>query len=280
MVLCRKTAQDRKADINELVATMDRESLNARFTLIHALMLRDMKTRFGGSYLGYLVAIAWPLTHLVAIVVISGYVNRIIMVGGDPEVFIATGVAPYILCLYPARLMGYAIELNKPLFLFPIVRPIDLIVSRAIIEFLTAFVVIAIFTAAAYMYGIEILPMNYETGATALLAIVYFGVSVGILSTIISSLFKFWHILIIVIMLILYMTAGVLLPPSAVPPQVQEWLWYNPIFQCVEWLRSAYYEGYGDTYLSKTYLMSLASVCLFLGLLGERYVRGMLLSSK
>lgn len=255
------------------------ENLKSRWRVIHALMMRDMRTRFGRSYLGYLIAIAWPLTHLVVIVTIGVSVNKLMPMGGDPTVFIATGVAPYILCLYPSRLMGYAIELNKPLFLFPAVRPLDLIVSRAIVEFLTAFVVIALFFCGAYLAGVDLMPMDLETGATAILATVYFAISVGILNTIISSILKFWHIAFIIIMLFLYMTAGVLVLPNMMPPVIREWVWYNPVFQCVEWLRSAYYEGYGDAYLSKTYLMSLATVCLFLGLLGERYVRGKLLAS-
>ncbi|NVD39786.1 ABC transporter permease [Ensifer sp. HO-A22] len=258
---------------------MMKEAINARLAVIHALMLRDMRTRFGRSYLGYLIAIAWPLTHLVAIVVLTTYANRIMPLGGDPAVFISTGVMPYVLCLYPSRMMGYAIELNKPLFLFPAVKPLDLIVSRGIIEFLTAFVVVFLFFCGAAVAGVDLMPIDIETGATAILATVFFAISVGVLNTIISALFKFWHIIFIIVMLILYMTAGVFLLPTAMPQRVQDVIWYNPLFQCVEWLRSAYYEGYGDAMLSKGYLLSFAVTCLFLGLLGERFIRGKLLSS-
>jgi capsular polysaccharide transport system permease protein len=255
------------------------EQLRMRWTVIYALMLRDMRTRFGRSYLGYLIAVAWPLTHLVVIVAIGVSVNKLLPIGGDPAVFIATGVAPYILCLYPSRLMGHAIELNKPLFLFPAVRPLDLILSRAIIEFLTAFLVVALFFCGAYLSGIELMPIDIETGATAILATVYFAIAVGILNTIISSILRFWHVAFIVLMLFLYITAGVLTLPSMMSPTLRGWVSYNPVFQCVEWLRSAYYEGYGDAYLSKSYLLSLATFFLFLGLLGERFIRGKLMAS-
>lgn len=255
------------------------EAINARMAVIHALMLRDMRTRFGRSYMGYLIAIAWPLTHLVAIVALTTYANRLLPLGGDPSVFISTGVVPYVLCLYPSRMMGYAIELNKPLFLFRSVKPLDLIVSRGIIEFLTAFVVVFLFFCGSTLAGVDLIPIDMETAATAILATVFFAVSVGILNTIIASLFKFWHIVFIVIMLILYMTAGVFMLPTALPQNVRELVWYNPLFQCVEWLRSAYYEGYGDDMLSKTYLLSFAVGCLFLGLLGERFIRGKLQST-
>jgi capsular polysaccharide transport system permease protein len=255
------------------------QSLRLRWAVIYALMLRDMRTRFGRSYLGYLIAIAWPLTHLGAIVVIMSYVNRVLPMGGDPTVFIATGVTPYVLCLYPSRLMGYAIELNKPLFLFPAVRALDLIVSKAIIEFLTAFVVVSLFALGAYMAGVDLTPIDLETAATAILATVYFAISVGFLNTMISSILKFWHTIFILVMLFLYLSAGIFTLPTSMPQSVQNMLWYNPLFQCVEWLRSAYYEGYGDGMLSKSYLLWVATVCLCVGLLGERFIRGKLLSS-
>lgn len=258
---------------------MRSHTLRAKWNVIYALMLRDMRTRFGRSYLGYLVAIAWPLVHLGGIVVVMTYANRFLPMGGDPSVFIATGVMPYVLCLYPSRMMGYSIELNKPLFLFPAVKALDLMFSRAIIEFLTAFVVVLLFGFCAFLVGVDLTPLDIETGATAILATVYFAISVGILNTIISSIIKFWHIVFIVIMLALYLGAGIFVLPSSFPASVQNIMWYNPLFQCVEWLRSAYYEGYGDTMLSKSYLMSLATICLFLGLLGERFIRGKLLSS-
>jgi capsular polysaccharide transport system permease protein len=175
-------------------------------------------------------------------------------------------------------MMGYAIEMNKPLFLFPVVHALDIIISRAIIEFLTAFVVIALFWFLAVLAGVDLTPVNLETGAAAVLATVYFAISAGILNTIISSLMKFWHVIFILIMLLMYLTAGVFVLPTSLPENVRDIMWFNPLFQCVEWLRSAYYEGYGDTMLSRSYLLWIATSALFLGLLGERFIRGKLLA--
>src|SRR4051794_23244797 len=36
---------------------------DAYLQVLHALMLRDMRTRFGGSYLGYGVVVLWPVVH-------------------------------------------------------------------------------------------------------------------------------------------------------------------------------------------------------------------------
>lgn len=261
----------------------NRETLSAklrfRLNVILALMLRDMRTRFGRSHLGYFVAIGWPLAHLVSIVGVAAFINKVLPLGTDPAVFVATGALPYILCLYPARMIGQSVVSNKPLFLFPIVSAFDVITSRIIIEFITAFIVVIIFGSGLYVLGVDIIPIDTSVAASAILATVFFSISMGVLSTVIISFFPFWGIAFVVIMVLLYGFAGVFVLPSNLSEGMREVIWYNPLFHCVEWIRSAYYEGYGDDMLSRSYLLWFAATSLLLGLLGERFVRGKLLLS-
>ncbi len=252
--------------------------IQARTNVVLALVLRDMRTRFGRSHLGYLIAIAWPFSHLVTLISIMAFVNRLAPIGGDPAVFVSTGVLPYILCLYPARMMGLALETNRSLFLFPIIKPFDIILSRAIIEFMTAFIVVILLFVAAASIGVDITPIDNSTLAAGLLATIYFSISMGVINVVMVSLFKMWHITFIIIMIVMYMSAGVFIVPSAISSEVREIMWFNPLFHCVEWIRSAYYEGYGDDLLSRSYVMWTATGCLLMGLLGERFLRGKLLT--
>lgn len=255
-----------------------RETAQARANVISALLIRDMRTRFGRSHLGYLIAIAWPLTHLTVIVIMVSVANRVMPMGTDPSVFVATGVMPYILCLYPARMMCFAIDANRSLFLFPVVKPLDMMIARACIEFLTAFTVVIIFCTALLALGVEIIPQNVSTWASALFGTVYFSICLGIFNTVCYSLTKAWNVVFIAIILVMYSTSGTFVLPSTFSPDVREIMWFNPLLHCVEWLRSAYYEGYGDDMLSKSYVLWVATGFLFFGLLGERFARGKLLS--
>ncbi|WP_425987512.1 ABC transporter permease [Ensifer sp. R-19] len=253
--------------------------LRLRVNVILALILRDMRTRFGRSHLGYLIAIGWPLAHLVSIVGVAAFINKVMPLGTDPAIFVATGALPYILCLYPARMIGQAIVSNKPLFLFPIVTVFDVMASRILIEFITAFIVVIIFGSGLYVLGVDIVPLDATVAMSAILATVFFSISVGVLSTVITSIFPFWGIGFVVIMVLLYGFAGVFVLPTSLSQGMRELMWYNPLFHCVEWIRSAYYEGYGDDMLSRSYLLWSAATALLLGLLGERFVRGKLLLS-
>ncbi len=253
--------------------------VSARVDVIAALILRDMRTRFGRSHLGYIVAILWPLTHLASIVVFAAFINRVLPMGTDPAVFVTTGALPYILCLYPARLIAISVSMSKPLFLFPVVQVFDVIVARIVIEFITAFLVIIIFSIILAAAGVDLIPTDVSTVTAAILATIYLSISMGYLSTILVAIFPFWQIGFVILMVLLYATAGVFIVPSSLPQYLRDWMWFNPLVHCVEWMRSAYYEGYGDDMLSRSYLIWVSNTCLLLGLLGERFMRGKLLSS-
>jgi capsular polysaccharide transport system permease protein len=80
-----------------------------------------------------------------------------------------------------------------------------------------------------------------------------------------------------VFQILLWMSSGILFVPDALPEVIRTPLSYLPTLQGVEWMRSAYYEGYGSAILDKSYLIAFAlcSLCIGLGL--ERLVRGKLM---
>lgn len=253
-------------------------SLASRANIVTALILRDMRTRFGRSHLGYLIAIGWPFVHLSVLVGIMAFVNRLAPIGGDPAVYVSTGVLPYILCLYPARMMGIALDLNRSLFLFPVLSTFDIIIARAVVEFMTAFVVVILVFIVGASIGVDLMPLDNFVLASGVVTTILLSLAMGLVNVVMASLFGMWHIVFVLLMVIMYMGAGVFVPPSFLPPDLQYYMWFNPLFHSVEWIRSAYYEGYGDENLSKSYLIWTTLICFLLGLMGERFLRGKLLS--
>jgi capsular polysaccharide transport system permease protein len=253
--------------------------LGNKVNIIGALMLRDMRTRFGRSHFGYVMAVLWPFSHLVIMASSMAYARRFITTGGDPIVNAVTGILPYILCLYPSRMMGQAIELNRALLFFPVVRAIDIMISRAIIEMFTASIVVVLLFSSAILLNIDLFPVNPYAFVSGIIATVFLAISIGFFNNIAKSIFKMWQVFFILSIIVMYLTSGVVWSISTLPSDIQVIVSYNPLFQSVEWLRSAYYEDNYSEFLSRTYLISVASVILFLGLLGERFLRGKLLTS-
>lgn len=243
--------------------------------IIGAVLLQDMRTRFGRSYAGYLIAVAWPLSHMGFIIVGYLLTTKIAPVGDDPAVFLATGLLPYILCFYPARMMALTIFQNRQLLNIPILKPIHLIIARSILETLTAVAVCILFYTALFIFDVDFMPVDIIEAAAAIAASIYFGVGLGILNVVLCALFgPFFLVFFIVILIGAYLVSGVYIPIWVVPEPTRSYMLYNPLLHLVEWLRSAYYTSYGAETIDKGLVLGVATVALALGLLGERFLRG------
>lgn len=255
---------------------MHETALREQARVIYALILRDTRTRFGRTFAGFLIIILWPLTH--GLFLMLGYflAHKAAPIGTDIGIFVGTGVIPYILCLYPARMMNFSLVHNQHLFAFPIVKPFDVILARGILEIVVAFWVVAIFCSILFVAGIDFMPHRPEEAVLALAATVYLSVAIGFVSAVCYKIFRAWYAIFIGSIILAYVGSGAFFIPTYLPPLLRDVIWFNPLFQAVEWLRSSFYEGYGDGMLSRGYLLGYSTLTLFLGLALERGLRGKL----
>lgn len=252
-------------------------ALKIQLRVIGAIILRDMRTRFGRTYLSFAIQVGWPLTHLAVVMIAYLLAHKIAPVGTDVTVFPASGLLPYILCLYPARMTMLGIAANKPLLMFPVVKSPDLVFARAILEVITAFCVFLIFVLVLLPFDPDIVPPDPATAMMALFATVYLGVTFGFFSAMIFSIFRMWLPAQIGILMIMYFASGALFVTDTLSQSTLDILWFNPLFHCVQWLRSAYYLDYGNGMISPVYVLVVSTAFLAAGFLLERLARGRML---
>jgi capsular polysaccharide transport system permease protein len=246
--------------------------------LLLASLLRDMRTRYGRSYISYILAIAWPLIHLSIMFGSYVFTHKVAPVGDEPSVFAFTGLVPYILCLYPSRFTAWTIMQNKPLLNFSVVKPIHLIIARAILESLTALIAFAVFVVGLLMINLVTPPDDIYLVAEAIVAILFFSVSYGVFGILLVALHPaFGTIFIIMSIVGLYLTSGAIAPLTLASPEVREILSYNPLYQAVGLMRSAYYSAYDPSDYSLAYVFLLGFLFLLLGLISERLFRGVIM---
>ena len=247
--------------------------------IMRAVLIQDMRTRFGSSHIGYLIAIAWPLSHMGIITLVYLLRMSIAPIGDSPTVFVATGIVPYILCFYPARLLAMAIPQNRQLLNIPVIQPLHLIFSRCILETLNAVIVLALFMFAVSLFDVDILPSDTAEAAKAIAAAVFLGIGLGFLNVVMCALVgPYFLVFFLLVMIGLYMVSGTYLPPNLIPATLREYMAYNPLTQLVEWLRSAYYASYDPELINKPLIYWVGGISLMLGLVGERFLRGRFLS--
>ena len=252
--------------------------LKAQGRIVAALMLHDVKSRFGGNALGFfLMGVGWPLSHILLLILVNTGLGRAAPYGDSAALWFATGVIPFMAFQYMSRFISLGLVLNRPLLSFPIVKITDILFARAVIELLNAGMVVLIMFAIFWAFGINFMPLDVVQASFALLAMMLLGLGFGVINAIISAIYPFWITGYALVLLVFWIGSGILFVPDALPEVARNALAFFPPLQGVEWMRSAYYEGYGANILDKTYLISVALGTLFFGLALERLVRGKML---
>ena len=250
------------------------EILGAQRGVLTALMLRDVKTRFGGSAWGFLLSVGWPLTHSMILLAINTAIGRTIPYGESGLLWFATGTTPYVVFLYIARWTMLGIVQNKPLMAFPLIKVTDILFARVIVEILSAGLVIVLTCVVVGVLGTDFIPSDIPAAFEAIGAAMLLGAGFGILNAVLAGLFPMWVTGFALFQIILWLLSGVLALPDALPEIVRYYMSFNPLLQVVEWTRSAYYPSYTGTFMDHGYAIGWGIGLVFSGLLLERLIRG------
>jgi len=166
---------------------------------------------------------------------------------------------------------------NKPLLAFPIVRIVDILLARAILEILGAFCMTLLLILILCFLNIEFTPRDIVQASYALGAAILLGLGMGLINAIIAMAFVGWVTAYALVIVTLYITSGLMFIPDALPETIRYYLSFNPVVHSIEWMRSAYYDGYGSLISDKSYLLSWGVGTICGGLALELLIRGRLL---
>lgn len=252
--------------------------LAVQVNVLKALMLRDIRTRMFGSAFGYIVVIAWPLSHMLILAVLYTLLDRVAPFGDSTPLWVVTGTVPFMVFSYMSRFMMLSVIQNKPLLYFPIISITDILFSRAIIEILSSSTVIICVIIILTASGIEVKPAHLTVTISAVLAATLLGLGTGMFNGIIAAFAPAWVTGYALMIVFLWITSGIMFVPSSMPEEMQRVLFFHPVLHIIEWLRTGYYDDYNSAILAKWYPISFGAGLLFLGLFGERIFRGKILA--
>ncbi|MGF6178466.1 ABC transporter permease [Ensifer sp. 4252] len=245
--------------------------------VMHAVILRDIRSRFFNHGLGFLIVPLLPLAHVGLLLTIYHVTNREVVFGDDLQLFFATGLAPALGFNYLSRFMSVSLQANKGMTAFPVVRVLDIMLARAFLEFMGMNLAIFVLLIALTISGSDIFPRDPAAALQAYAVTMTMGVGVGIIISVFAAIWPlaalFWALFIVV----LYLASDGPIYLHAFPGSVLQAASWNPVFHAVQWVRSAYYPGYPTEYLDKTYLISWAFASVAVGLLLERLLKRQIL---
>ena len=248
--------------------------------VVHALMLREIKSRFGRQKLGYLWAVLEPAAFVALFAVIFAFARETAPSGMPLVPFMVTGIAPFILFRNTMTQTMSAIETNRVLLTFPQVTPIDLVLARALLEIATLTVVFFLLLAAVHALGFTIDIGNPRQVLFALACLALTGFGLGAAFASLAPLFRsVQQIVPIVTGRPLFFLSGLFFTAEMMPEGIRELLLLNPILHMMEWLRSAFFVEFESRYMSMEYALGAALLTVFIGLLMLRGLRKRILAA-
>lgn len=241
-------------------------SLAIQLRVVHALLLREMITRFGRHGLGVLWVMLEPMLFTLGVAALW-YMLKIHTVSNIPIVaFAITGYSSVLMWRNTVSHCVMAIRVNRPLLYHRNVRPFDVYISRIVLEWGGATASLALLTV--FFVGIEVMHMPRDIllviGGWLLLAWFSLGLTliVGVLSEVSEVVERTWPIL----TYLLFPLSGAVFMVHWLPKAGQDAILWLPMVHGVEMIRHGYFGDLVPTYESPTYFATFNLVMTLIGL--------------
>lgn len=241
--------------------------------VVHAIILRETRTRFGAYRMGYLWALLDPAIIILTFFGLMALANRVAPEGMDIFSFLATGLIPYKLFANSASQVGEAINGNRALLYYPRVLPIDLVIARWIFELVTysAVFVVLMGAHAAYHQRLVIESPLHVIAGLALVSLLGAAVGLvfccgGVISPTVDRARG-------ALLRPLFWVSGVFFTAEMLPGNIREVALINPILHAIELVRAGMFESYDARHANVVFLLQVIIVIGLGGLMLERHVR-------
>lgn len=236
--------------------------------VIFALILREVRGKFGANRLGAFWFIFEPLAHIVVLISIYTVIRAHRNYGVDLPMFLVSGIIPFLLFKNIALKGMEATSANKALFSYRQIKPFDTIVARTIVECaLMACIYLAVIFGLGFWGGYDV-AVHHPLEWLFFLAVgVVFSFGLALIFCVIGEAVPESKTFIRLSYMPLYFLSGVIIPVWIIPPQILAWMTWNPLLHIVDGMRASNFLMYPAVRgISSVYAVASAIVTLCAGL--------------
>ncbi|MBZ7978239.1 ABC transporter permease [Campylobacter sp. RM12654] len=237
--------------------------------IINALLLRELKTRFGQNpKLGYIWVVLEPSILICLIAYLYVYVIER-SISQMPFIFVLiAGIVPYFMFRKIIINMMNGIDSNRTLFTYRPVKPIHVLISRAILEAILHFILLFVLMfLSSKLFQHYWIPYNILEVLFIFVWFAIFSFSIGLIFTALFYNNDAVKNVITYTLIMFYIGSAVVVPLWFIPEKYINYLAYNPILQILELLKQNYFIEYPKIrQINYTYPIVCTTLTLFFGL--------------
>ena len=248
--------------------------------VVFALVLREVRGRFGANRLGAFWFVFEPLAHIVVLMSLYVLLRAHRNSGPDLPMFLVTGIIPFLLFKNIALKGMDAVSANKALFSYRQIKPFDTIVARAILECALSLVVYGLVIFGLGFWGGHDVGVYHVLAWFSAIAVgIVFSFGLALIFCVIGEAMPELKTLIRLLFMPLYFISGVIIPLWLIPERLLKWALWNPFVHIIDSVRRSTFEHYPTIKgVSLSYAALVALVTLFLGMVMYRARRQQLLA--
>ncbi len=235
-------------------------------SVISALFLREIQTRFASQKLGYFWAIFDAMFMVLVFAGLKSAIATNSMPGIDFPVFLASGFLAFFMWKNIVSKSMSAFSANMALFSYKQVKPIDTIITRFLVEILVSVMATLVFLGIGLYFDFDVHVQNFTMVVLAVVWFAVFGFAIGLLTAVVGTFYETFTKIVNVIMTPLLFVSALMYTVDSLPPVLREIILYNPIVHFIEMIHGNYFNSLTTEYVNYAYMFYWTFVPLYLGL--------------
>lgn len=212
----------------------------------YAMFMRELVARTMADRMAWFWMIAEPL----AMISLMLFIRTVVL--GRSRMLMNAEFVPWLIVgllgfyLFRENMMRSlaAIDMNKSLFAYRQVKPVDTVLVRCYLEFALKTFIFILFIAGGSLLGIPIIPDLPLEAMFSWLSLWMLGLGIGLVVSVLATLVNEIGIIIRVMSVPLLLLSGVIIPVTLLPHYLQPYILLNPIVHGLETLRMAFFQHY------------------------------------
>ncbi len=234
--------------------------------VVHALLMREVLTRFGRNNIGFLWLFVEPMLFTLGVTALWTVAQQVHGSSLPIAAFALTGYSAVLLWRnMPSRTIG-AVEPNLALMYHRNVKVIDIFLARLILEAAGATISFVVLSIVFIAMGLIDPPEDVLTVTVGWFMLAWFGFSLAVLLGALNEEYhlveKLWH----PSAYLLFPLSGAAFLVDALPPAAQQAVLYLPMVHGVEYVRDGYFGNQINAHYDLKYMALCNIVLLLLGI--------------